>query len=88
MPDVCSVSFDLSGFERYLALLARSAETSESLARHLAGLGEGVVEAFFRLEQRPAGRAGEIVLSLEPSDRLRELCPALGARDGDRAADS
>lgn len=85
MQRTCPIRIDLSRFERHLAVLARAAETSESLAGHIAGLGESVVEVFFRLVRLPTGGAAEIVLSLEPSDRLLELCPALDALEGDRA---
>jgi hypothetical protein len=86
MPETCPIRLDLGRFERHLAVLARAAETSESLASHVAGLREGVIESFFRLEAQPAGRANEVVFSLEPADWLLELCPALGALDRDGPA--
>lgn len=79
MAKACSVRFDLTRFERQLAILARTASMSESLTGHLTGLGESVVEAFFRPVQLPARGTVEIILSLEPTDRLLELCPALDA---------
>lgn len=42
-------------------------------------------EEFIVLEQDdlPAGDAGELLVRLEPTDRLRRLLATLGARDGD-----
>ncbi|WP_139384433.1 hypothetical protein [Bosea thiooxidans] len=79
-----AVSFDASEFERDLALLAEAAE-------RFPEIGDGLVELFEAGEQMivvemdplTAPLAGELIVRLNPSDRLRVLLAAVWARNGE-----